>query len=123
MRSQEELAAERRAEYGVNVSDPDAAESKLIEEARLEAYKKSMLELEKKLEVQKGFVEANRAKLKEWEGKVARVSGGMAHMVPILPIGDAILEPFWPQGLGSNRGFHSALDAVWAVHIMHEDGP
>ena len=30
-------------------------------------------------------------------------------------VGDALLEPFWPQGLGSNRGFHSALDAVWAV--------
>ena len=36
--------------------------------------------------------------------------------------GDALLEPFWPQGLGSNRGFHSALDAVWAVHVMQTEG-
>jgi hypothetical protein len=23
-----------------------------------------------------------------------------------------LLEPFWPEGLGINRGFHTALDAV-----------
>lgn len=33
----------------------------------------------------------------------------------IFPIGDAAQNPFWPQGLGVNRGFHSALDAVWAA--------
>ena len=27
-----------------------------------------------------------------------------------------------PQGLGSNRGFHSALDAVWAVHVLSQEG-
>ena len=43
-------------------------------------------------------------------------------LIPIFPIGDAILEPFWPQGLGSNRGFHSALDAVWSVHVMRASG-
>ena len=26
------------------------------------------------------------------------------------------------QGLGSNRGFHSALDAVWCVHLLHNEG-
>ncbi|KAF0689399.1 Aste57867_19161 [Aphanomyces stellatus] len=30
-------------------------------------------------------------------------------------VGDALLEPFWPQGLGINRGFHSALDAAFAI--------
>ena len=25
-------------------------------------------------------------------------------------------------GLGSNRGFHSALDAVWAVQVLQEQG-
>lgn len=34
----------------------------------------------------------------------------------VLPIGDALQNPFWPQGLGLNRGFHNALDAVWALH-------
>jgi hypothetical protein len=32
----------------------------------------------------------------------------------VMPIGDALMEPFWPQGLGSNRGFHTALNAVFA---------
>ena len=36
--------------------------------------------------------------------------------------GNALLELFWPQGLGSNRGFHSALDAVWTVHLIMEEG-
>merc|ERR1719189_1709422 len=29
--------------------------------------------------------------------------------------GDALLEPFWPEGLGIVRGFMSALDAASAV--------
>ncbi|GBG24766.1 F-actin-methionine sulfoxide oxidase mical1 [Hondaea fermentalgiana] len=32
----------------------------------------------------------------------------------VMPVGDALLEPFWPQGLGSNRGFHGAIDAAYA---------
>ena len=28
----------------------------------------------------------------------------------ILPIGDALQEPFWPEGLGINRGIHNALE-------------
>jgi hypothetical protein len=35
----------------------------------------------------------------------------------VLPIGDTLVNPFWPQGLGVNRGFHSALDAVWALYL------
>jgi len=31
----------------------------------------------------------------------------------VLPVGDAILEPFWPQGLGTNRGFHTSMNAVF----------
>jgi hypothetical protein len=30
-------------------------------------------------------------------------------------VGDALLEPFWPEGLGINRGFMSALDACWGA--------
>ena len=32
---------------------------------------------------------------------------------PVLPVGDALQEPFWPEGLGVNRGMHNSLDAVW----------
>ena len=31
----------------------------------------------------------------------------------VLPVGDALQEPFWPEGLGINRGMHNALDACW----------
>jgi F-actin monooxygenase len=37
-------------------------------------------------------------------------------------VGDSLLEPFWPQGLGSNRGFHSALDAAHAVRVLRDEG-
>jgi len=33
----------------------------------------------------------------------------------VLPVGDALLEPFWPQGLGTNRGFHGVFDSVHAI--------
>ncbi|KAI9208338.1 uncharacterized protein BJ171DRAFT_490981 [Polychytrium aggregatum] len=50
---------------------------------------------------------------------VADSSNGAASSQPsrrciVLPIGDAVQNPFWPQGLGINRGFHTSLDAVYA---------
>eukprot|EP00164_Ancoracysta_twista_P001670 GFYU01002192.1.p1 GENE.GFYU01002192.1~~GFYU01002192.1.p1 ORF type:complete len:593 (-),score=113.74 GFYU01002192.1:61-1839(-) len=53
--------------------------------------------------------------------EVVRNSSGLA-ILPCMPIGDALYEPFWPQGLGSNRGFHGALDAVYSVLTMFESG-
>jgi hypothetical protein len=41
---------------------------------------------------------------------------------PVFPVGDSLLEPFWPQGLGVNRGFHSSLDAINALRFFHEKG-
>lgn len=35
----------------------------------------------------------------------------------ICAVGDALLEPFWPEGLGIMRGFMSALDAAAAVKL------
>mmetsp|Transcript_3027 Transcript_3027/g.6749 ORF Transcript_3027/g.6749 Transcript_3027/m.6749 type:complete len:349 (-) Transcript_3027:133-1179(-) len=32
-------------------------------------------------------------------------------------VGDALLEPFWPEGLGIIRGFMSALDAATAIRV------
>jgi hypothetical protein len=37
--------------------------------------------------------------------------------VYVFPAGDALQNPYWPQGLGVNRGFHNALDAVWAAYL------
>ena len=44
-----------------------------------------------------------------------RLDGDGAPLV--LPAGDAMQNPYWPQGLGVNRGFHNGLDAVWAVYL------
>merc|ERR1719330_1780854 len=38
-------------------------------------------------------------------------------------VGDALLEPFWPEGLGIMRGFMSALDAAWASVVAAEGRP
>ena len=90
--------------------------------AQLSACERSLDELAEKARIQANAAEACRAKQAEWAHKTARAHGGYAHAVPIFAVGDSLLEPFWPQGLGSNRGFHSALDAVWAVHVLREEG-
>jgi len=69
-----------------------------------------------------------RAKLKvhmeadaAWRQRCSAARGAKS-LCPVFPIGDALLEPFWPQGLGSNRGFHSALDAAWSMYEMQCHG-
>ena len=49
--------------------------------------------------------------------EVVTAVGGVRREAPllVLPIGDALQEPFWPEGLGVNRGMHNALDACWAA--------
>ena len=43
---------------------------------------------------------------------------GVERAQPLLVCfaGDALHEPFWPEGLGINRGTHSVQDSVWAVN-------
>lgn len=36
----------------------------------------------------------------------------------VLPIGDSLQNPYWPQGLGINRGFHNALDGIWSAFLF-----
>ena len=35
-------------------------------------------------------------------------------------VGDALQEPFWPEGLGINRGMHNAMDACWVANQWAE---
>merc|ERR1712232_1156267 len=35
-------------------------------------------------------------------------------------VGDALMEPFWPEGLGIIRGFFGVLDAAWAAKSWNE---
>jgi len=41
----------------------------------------------------------------------------------VCAVGDALLEPFWPEGLGIMRGFMSALDAASAVVVAADGRP
>eukprot|EP00441_Pelagodinium_beii_P037643 CAMPEP_0197630388 /NCGR_PEP_ID=MMETSP1338-20131121/7893_1 /TAXON_ID=43686 ORGANISM="Pelagodinium beii, Strain RCC1491" /NCGR_SAMPLE_ID=MMETSP1338 /ASSEMBLY_ACC=CAM_ASM_000754 /LENGTH=768 /DNA_ID=CAMNT_0043201599 /DNA_START=1 /DNA_END=2304 /DNA_ORIENTATION=+ len=58
--------------------------------------------------------------------KLRRASSGLRFVEPaagapvedcllLAVVGDALLEPFWPEGLGIVRGFFSALDASSAI--------
>eukprot|EP00416_Gambierdiscus_australes_P027081 CAMPEP_0171063726 /NCGR_PEP_ID=MMETSP0766_2-20121228/5843_1 /TAXON_ID=439317 /ORGANISM="Gambierdiscus australes, Strain CAWD 149" /LENGTH=664 /DNA_ID=CAMNT_0011519671 /DNA_START=11 /DNA_END=2006 /DNA_ORIENTATION=- len=47
------------------------------------------------------------------DGVASLAVGDSAAMVVL--VGDALLEPFWPEGLGIVRGFHSALDTAAAI--------
>lgn len=111
-----------RAKLSSEERELSPEEERQLNEARLEAYKRALVELEEKTRIQQNNADACRIRQAEWHQRLVDADGGVSRRVPILPIGDAILEPFWPQGLGSNRGFHSALDAVWAVHVMQTSG-
>jgi len=66
------------------------------------------------------FTARNEQRL-EFERNVKAFEGATS-LAPVFPIGDSLLEPFWPQGLGSNRGFHSALDACSAMQVLRTEG-
>ena len=68
-----------------------------------------------------GSLEVAKANAAEWIGKLGAWRGA-TQLVPVFPAGDSMVEPFWPQGLGSNRGFHTALDAAWAVRLLRAEG-
>ena len=40
----------------------------------------------------------------------------------VLPVGDALQEPIWTQGLGINRGFHTAMNQAYACLLARETG-
>ena len=43
------------------------------------------------------------------------------HLV-VQILGDALIEPFWPEGLGVNRGFLSVLDAAFNIQEFYSTG-
>ena len=91
----------------------------------LEAFKKALKELEQKIEVQQGAVATNKARQAEWLSKVKAAEGGAAATVPVFPVGDTLLEPFWPQagrrpagaedadGIGAQVG-----DGIWGTSAV-----
>jgi hypothetical protein len=68
------------------------------------------------------FASANPIQLFDFSSKGELVDKARAFGdLLVLPVGDALQNPFWPQGLGVNRGFHSALDGVAAALLRHDD--
>ena len=49
------------------------------------------------------------------------VESGKSQLL-VFVCGDALIEPFWPEGLGINRGFLSALDAAYVVQTYFSEG-
>ena len=46
------------------------------------------------------------------------LGGKRGAQVLVTRIGDALQEPFWPEGLGINRGFLGALDCAYLVQHL-----
>lgn len=61
-------------------------------------------------------IEDLREQLKEFKDDIAVRDRDKPHkFLPIFPVGDALMEPFWPQGTGTNRGFHTGFDASYCI--------
>jgi len=55
------------------------------------------------------------SKLQRAEEGISFIECGSGAPMLVALVGDALLEPFWPEGLGVVRGFFSALDVSSAV--------
>mmetsp|Transcript_25558 Transcript_25558/g.64966 ORF Transcript_25558/g.64966 Transcript_25558/m.64966 type:complete len:456 (-) Transcript_25558:303-1670(-) len=109
--------ADLHAVTGNSASDQDQRARLEAELSVLQAGQAAVLHTQTR--VQSKF-EARHQNLCEFERNL-KAFGGAHSLVPVFPIGDSLLEPFWPQGLGSNRGFHSALDACWAIQTLRTE--
>ncbi|TMW62485.1 hypothetical protein Poli38472_005103 [Pythium oligandrum] len=47
--------------------------------------------------------------------KAANILSSRGKKLYVGLVGDALMEPFWPEGLGTCRGFLSAMDGCWMV--------
>jgi pimeloyl-ACP methyl ester carboxylesterase len=51
---------------------------------------------------------------------VASGDGSGVGTALVLPVGDALQEPNWTQGLGINRGFHTAMNQAYSLMVARE---
>lgn len=58
--------------------------------------------------------QSNRAAMLVPASQIGGATQG-SHHVLVTRVGDALQEPFWPEGLGINRGFLGALDCAHLV--------
>ena len=65
-------------------------------EAQLVACERSRVELEEKTRIARTQLDAWRVKEAMWSRRIALLDAvELRHLVPIFPVGDALLEPFW----------------------------
>ena len=116
-------AKERAAADGApSAHAKQAARARLAEaEASVSARQKSVDELKNAHKEVEAKLRLRLDAQSQWRQAVNDARGASA-LCPVFPAGDALLEPFWPQGLGSNRGFHGACDAAWAMQVLAERG-
>ncbi len=115
-------AAAQRAHEAAHPAAQQIAQVKVAElEAALARARGARPAAEGASEAAEGKLRLKLAAQAEWE-KATRTAQDAKTLAPMFPVGDALLEPFWPQGLGANRGFHSALDAAWAMAVLDEHG-
>lgn len=50
----------------------------------------------------------------------AKIVGEHGCKLLVIVVGDALVEPFWPQGTGANRAILSSLDAAWMIKNFFE---
>ena len=93
-------------------------EERQMQEAQLELYQRSLKELEEKLRIQQGHVDACIVKRDEWKARVNDTAGGVRGRVPVFPIGDSLLEPFW-----QDRQFPRALHPAACCHRLRPPSP
>ena len=55
-----------------------------------------------------------------------QLGGSSGHQVLVTRVGDALQEPFWPEGLGINRGFLHCFDCADLIQgyasLLHKHG-
>ena len=123
-----EIAAAAEAARQKAVEIAEAANVEITEEQLDEAAsvatqygREKREQLVKQLFEREGKLRVAQRDEAKWKEQLA-IADGHSQAVPVFPIGDSLLEPFWPQGLGSNRGFHSALDTAHSIKVLKEEG-
>lgn len=88
-------AVEAAIAKGGCLGDMNEAQTQEFLKAQLEGQQRSVGELEKKTSVNEASATTARERQREWLAAVSAFSAGGSSLVPVLPIGDSMLEPFW----------------------------
>ena len=96
-------AVEAAIAKGGCLGDMNEAQTQEFLKAQLEGQQRSVGELEKKTSVNEASATTARERQREWLAAVSAFSAGGSSLVPVLPIGDSMLEPFWCAARAARR--------------------